>query len=227
MVNNEDINAKMRATGFHVLEVSDGCYDIDSIVTALLHARDSAQDKPTFVNVKTTIGLGSAVQGQAQAHGQPFGADDVAQMKIANGFDPHRHFVVAEDVRAFFADLPQRGGKVVQDWRDRVDGYCQEYPELGKEFLARTRGEMREDWPSLIPTSFPLEPTASRVSGGLVLNPLAKEINSFLVGTADLSPSVNMIWEGKVDFQSVSASLRVIISSVPSPTHLLQVSEPQ
>lgn len=208
MVNSgEDINAKMRATGFNVLEVADGCYDINAIVSALTQARSSTNNKPTFINIKTTIGLGSAVQGKAQAHGAPFGAEDVKKMKIANGFDPESHFVVDDQVRNFFGHLPERGEGLVKEWEGRVDRYCQEYPELGAEFRKRMKGEMAgdKDWEKLIPTSFPTEPTASRVSSGLVLNPIAKEIDSFMVGTADLSPSVNMIWDGKVDFQNVQS----------------------
>lgn len=68
MVNNEDINAKMRACGFDVLEVEDGCYDVENIIQALKQAKMS-KDKPTFINVQTTIGLGSAVAGRAAAHG--------------------------------------------------------------------------------------------------------------------------------------------------------------
>ncbi|KUI71450.1 Dihydroxyacetone synthase [Cytospora mali] len=203
MVNTEDINAKMRACGFEVLEVEDGCYDVDSIVRSLQQARNS-KDKPTFINIKTTIGLGSAVAGKAAAHGAPFGADDVKNMKKANGLDPEQHFVISDEVRAFFADLPQRGEAFVASWKDLVEGYCNAYPELGKEFQTRMRGELTRNWKDLIPQSHPTSPTASRASSGLVLNPIAKEINSFMVGTADLSPSVNMAWEGKVDFQHPS-----------------------
>lgn len=206
MVNSEDINAKMRACGFDVLEVADGCYDVDGIVRALEQARN-ARDKPTFINVKTTIGVGSAVAGKAAAHGAPFGVNDVRNMKMANRFDPEQHFVVGDEVRDFFADLPGRGEGFVAGWKGLVEEYYQEYPELGKEFQARVRGEMTKNWQDLIPQTFSTSDTASRVSSGLVLNPIAKEINSLMVGTADLSPSVNMIWDGKVDFQHVSPEI--------------------
>ncbi|PSR85780.1 Transketolase, thiamine diphosphate binding domain-domain-containing protein [Coniella lustricola] len=203
MVNNEDINAKMRACGFHVLEVSDGCYDIDGIAQALETARHSSE-KPYFINIKTTIGLGSAVAGKAASHGAPFGAEDVKAMKVANGFDPEKHFEIGAEVRDFFSELPERGKGFVTEWEEALRRYCGEFPELGEEFQARMRGEIRKDWRELVPKTFDTAPTASRVSGGKVINPLAKAINSFMVGTADLSPSVNMIWEGKVDFQPPS-----------------------
>lgn len=203
LVNNEDINAKMRACGFDILDVEDGCFDVNGIVQALAKAKQ-AKDKPTFINIKTTIGIGSAVAGKAASHGAPFGAEDVKNMKRANGFDPEKHFTIDSDVRNFFADLPERGEGFVQEWQQLLDGYCATFPELGQELQRRMRGEIAEDWKELVPKTFDTADTASRVSGGKVLNPLAKNINSFLVGTADLSPSVNMMWDGKVDFQPVS-----------------------
>lgn len=64
-------------------------------------------------------------------------------------------------------------------------------------------GRLPETWKDLIPSSFPSQPTATRKSSGLVFNPIAEKIKTFMVGTADLSPSVNMIWKDKVDFQHV------------------------
>ncbi|KAL1965272.1 hypothetical protein VTN77DRAFT_5874 [Rasamsonia byssochlamydoides] len=179
LTNTEDINAKTRACGWDVIEVEDGCFDIEGLVKALEQARAST-DKPTFINVKTVIGLGSQVAGTALAHGVAFGADDVAQQKKAYGFDPEESFVISDTL---------------------VDEYTVKYPDLGAEFRRRVRGELPSNWKDLIPASFPDKPTPSRASSGLVFNPITKEINSFLVGTADLSPSVNMTWPGKVDFQ--------------------------
>ncbi|KAG2413056.1 dihydroxyacetone synthase [Aspergillus terreus] len=200
LTNTEDINAKMRACGWDVIDVENGCYDVEGLVKALETAR-AATDKPTFINVRTVIGLGSNVAGQAAAHGAAFGAANVAQMKKENGFNPDEHFVIGDTVRQFFADLPARGEALVREWNELVKNYTAQYPELGAQFQQRVRGELPSNWKDLIPTSFPDKPTASRASSGLVFNPLAKDIDSFMVGTADLSPSVNMIWPGKVDFQ--------------------------
>ncbi|OJJ29737.1 hypothetical protein ASPWEDRAFT_55323 [Aspergillus wentii DTO 134E9] len=200
LTNTEDINAKMRASGWDVIDVEDGCYDIEGLVKALEQGR-AATEKPTFINVRTVIGLGSHVAGTATAHGAAFGVPNVADMKKANGFNPDEHFVVGETVREFFQDLPERGQSLVQNWKQLVDEYTVKYPELGNQFQQRVRGELPSNWKDLVPTSFPDKPTASRASSGLIFNPMAKDIPSFMVGTADLSPSVNMIWPGKVDFQ--------------------------
>lgn len=203
LTNTEDVNAKMRACGWDVIDVDDGCFDVEGLVGALEQARAS-QEKPTFINVRTVIGLDSSVAGTAVAHGAAFGTKSVAEMKTLYGFNPEEHFVIGDTVRQFFQDLPGRGEQWVQEWNELVNDYISKYPELGAEFRARVRGELPADWQKYIPTSFPEKPTASRAASGLVFNPIAKELKTFMVGTADLSPSVNMIWPDKVDFQHVS-----------------------
>ncbi|KAJ1330857.1 dihydroxyacetone synthase [Microdochium nivale] len=200
LTNTENVNDKMRASGWHVLEVEDGNYDIEGIVKALQTAKQS-RDKPTFINIKTTIGLGSKVAGTAPAHGAAFGADDVANMKKNEGFDPDEHFVLGDETRQFFSGLPERGQKWVEEYDELLAAYDKAHPELAARFAARRKGELPSDWKNLIPTSFPDKPTATRAANGLVLNPLAEKIDSFIVGTADLTPSVYMDWKGKVDFQ--------------------------
>lgn len=208
LTNTEDVNAKMTACGWDVIDIEDGCFDIEGLVEALHKAR-AATDKPTFINVRTIIGIGSAVAGDAVAHGAAFGGADVANMKKLYGFNPEEHFVVGEEVRKFFDDIPERGEEFVRSWEKKVQEYETEFPELGAEFRRRIAGRLPEGWKDLIPSkqSFPEKPTATRASSGLVFNPIAQACNSFMVGTADLSPSVNMIWKGKVDFQHVSDSL--------------------
>ncbi|KAF1989919.1 dihydroxyacetone synthase [Aulographum hederae CBS 113979] len=202
LANTEDVNAKMRACGWKVLEVADGNYDIEVIVATLVEARAST-DKPVFINIKTVIGIGSKVAGDAKAHGAAFGAEDVANIKKSSGMNPEEFFTVSDEVYNFFAEVRDRGREYEKEWSGLVEAYGKEYPDLANEFACRVRGEMPADWTKIIPKKedLPTAPTASRKSAGIVCNPLAAALGNFMVGTADLSPSVNMIWKGKVDFQ--------------------------
>ena len=202
---SEDVNAKMRACGWDVLEVEDGNYDVEAIVNALETAR-SNKDKPTFINVRTVIGVGSKVAGDAKAHGAAFGAEDVANIKQKFGMNPEEFYRVSDEVYDFFGDIKPRGIQIEEVWNKRLSEYANTYPEIYEEFKLRLQGKMTEDWRSIIPKKeeFPTTPTASRKSAGLVCNPLASKLQNMMIGTADLSPSVNMIWKGKVDFQHVS-----------------------
>ena len=202
LCNNEDVNTKMLACGWNVIDVDDGNYDIEGIVRALITAKNS-KEKPTFINVRTVIGIGSKVAGDAKSHGAALGAEDVANIKRMNGMDETKHFHVSDEVYGFFREAKPRGRQLEASWNNLVDAYGREYPELHEEFQLRVAGEFTNDWAKYIPAKadLPTSPTASRKSSGLVCNPLAQNLKNFMVGTADLSPSVNMIWKGKVDFQ--------------------------
>ncbi|KAJ5011498.1 Dihydroxyacetone synthase [Colletotrichum sp. SAR 10_99] len=203
LCNTEDVNTKTRACGWNVIEIEDGNWDVEAIVRAMDSARNSS-DKPTFINIHTVIGIGSAVAGNAKAHGAAYGPADVANIKKNFGMDPEQHFVVSDQVYNYFREAIPRGEQIEAEWNQLVEAYTREHPELAAEFKKRVAGEWTADWRKFIPAKedFPTTPTPSRKSAGLVCNPIAAGVNNLMVGTADLSPSVNMIWKGKVDFQN-------------------------
>ncbi|KAJ8605042.1 hypothetical protein MRB53_041554 [Persea americana] len=195
LTNTENINSKVRACGWEVIDVMDGVNDVEGIVAAMSKARDPNRTKPLFVNIRSIIGVGSAVAGQAQSHGAPLGVDNVATMKRAYGFDENEKFVVPEQVRKFYSDIPARGEQLVQEWHDLVAKYKQEYPELGEEFQGRVEGRLPSDWTKHIPSSFPAQDTPTRKSNNLVMKDILEQIKTFMVGTADLTPSVNLTYK--------------------------------
>ncbi|CAG8944278.1 unnamed protein product [Penicillium salamii] len=202
VANTEDINMKMRATGYNVVDVYNGDTDVAAVAVALIAARSS--DKPTFLNIRTVIGFGAHNAGTAEVHGAALGVDEVANLKRSYGLDPNQHFYIPGDVYDFFRDIPGRGKTHEANWEAVVAKHRIENPVLGAEFALRVAGKMSDDWSKLIPCKEeqPKSPTASRKSAGVVTNALAGNINSFLVGTADLTPSCNVAYKSKVDFQS-------------------------
>ncbi|KAF7555279.1 hypothetical protein G7Z17_g2289 [Cylindrodendrum hubeiense] len=202
VANSEDMNGKMRATGWNVIDILDGDSNIAAIVSALTQARTS--DKPTFINIRTTIGFGSAKAGDAKTHGAALGVDDVANLKKISGLNPDEHFAIPQDVYDFFSDVGPRGQQHEAQWAEKIQKYTQEYPEEAAEFQLRVEGKFPSDWAKYIPAkeNLPTEPTATRKSAGIVGNVLGENIKNFLIGTADLTPSCNVAYPNKVDFQS-------------------------
>lgn len=200
----EDMNAKMRATGWNVIDILDGHSNISSIVHALLAARSS--DKPTFINIRTVIGFGSGKAGTPATHGAALGLDDIVNIKKTFGLNPDEHYSLPSDVYKFFEDVAPRGKQLESEWAKSISAYERAHPELAAEFKLRVEGKMPQDWTKFIPKKkdFPKEPTATRKSAGLVGNPLCENMGNFLVGTADLTPSCNVAYSKKIDFQSVS-----------------------
>lgn len=182
VANSENINDKMRAVGFNVITVEDGTTDVESIVKALMGARAS-KDKPTFINIRTIIGFGSQIEGTAKTHGADLGVEDIAYVKRRFGLDPEKTFDVPAEVYDYFREAVPRGHQLEQDWNKLMLGYEQDHPQLAAEFRQRMRGEMLEEWTRMMPAleDLPTEPTPSRKSAGLVLNPLNAEIGTLMV----------------------------------------------
>lgn len=204
VANTEDMNAKMRATGFRVVDILDGHDNVGAIVQALLEAR--ASDKPTFINIRTVIGYGSSKAGDAKTHGAALGPEDIAGIKTSFGLDPAQTFHLPQEVYDFFADVAPRGKQLEAQWAATLGEYESRHPELAAEFKLRVQGKMPTDWTKLIPSKeeLPTSPVATRKSAGIVGNPLSEKLNNILIGTADLTPSCNVAYGNKVDFQSVS-----------------------
>ncbi|MCJ1311184.1 hypothetical protein MMC25_004855 [Agyrium rufum] len=142
---SEDINAKMSACGWKVLDVFDGVSDVESLVQALANARAN-HEQPTFVNVRTIIAFGSSHQGHARTHGDALATEDVMDMKRRFGMDPEEYFKIDTDVYEFFGVAASKGKQYEKDFKQRVDAHAQLYPQLAAEFQLRMEGKMIDNW---------------------------------------------------------------------------------
>lgn len=195
LTNTEDVNKKMEACGWEIIDVMDGVNDVEAIVAALDKGRDPKREKPLFINVRTIIGVGSAVAGQAVSHGAPLGSQNIVDMKKAYGWDTEKKYHIPEKVKDFYNEIPVRGDKYVEEWHQLVAKYKEAHPDLAKEFQARVEGRIPADWTKAIPKEFPTENTPTRKSNNYVMKESIQNINSFIVGTADLTPSVNLTYK--------------------------------
>lgn len=204
ITNSEDINRKFEAQNWHVLDVDDGCFDILGIKRSIEEAK-KISGKPVLINIRTVIGIGSNVENNAKAHGAAYGIEETKRIKKVNGFDPEKFVEVSDKVYDFFRSgnegSVERGMNFEREWKKRLQIYKEKYPELYEEVITRIHGKLPSGWKSSLPEEIFGE-NASRKSSGLTITPLAAKYPQFFVGTADLSPSVNLLWPNKIDFQN-------------------------
>ncbi|KAJ4299137.1 hypothetical protein N0V90_004381 [Kalmusia sp. IMI 367209] len=186
-INTEDINAKMRASGWHVLDIIDGSYDVDAIVSALTLAK-SLSGKPVFVNIRTVIGLGTKVAGTYKAHHGAFDKESVTLSKELAGQDPSVTHCVPEDALSYFRERKAHGLKLQQQWDDLVDRYSTMHGDLAKEFNALRNADYGNGWletlKNLDITQF--KGLATREVNGLLIEKLWKAYPALCGGGADL-----------------------------------------
>lgn len=202
LANSEDINQKIAASNWHIIEVENGSFDCGRLLEAFEEAK-AIKDKPVFINVQTVIGTDTHVAGKRKAHGTPLGPEEVKKLKVRYGFDPDLSFRITKDVYDFFEPVPTRGEKLYADWQRKVEQYIKQYPELGDQLQKRMDGKLDVDDAWVSNHNYPSTPMSGTMSAKLALHPTFLQSPSIMVGTADLGSSVKLEYEGRQDFQSV------------------------
>jgi len=201
----EDVAARFVAYGWNVLRVGDA-NDTDRIEQALSTFR-KAKGRPTFIVLDSHIGYGAPhKEDTAAAHGEPLGEEEVRLAKRFYGWPEDEKFYVPDGVYEHFAEgVGTRGASLRCEWKQLLDAYRAEYPELAIEIDMMQHRELPPGWDHNLPV-FPADAKgiAGREASGKVLNVLAQDIPWLLGGSADLGPSnkTTLNFAGAGDFQA-------------------------
>lgn len=196
----EDVAARFRAYGWHVIGPIDGM-NIDAVDAAIVEAKQ-VSDLPTLIVCRTTIGFGAPhKQGTAEAHGEPLGADELKAAKENLGWPTEPAFLIPGDVLEHFRESVERGQQLQSGWQGRFEVYQQAMPDQAAELLRIVRGDLPSGWEASIPVWTPDQgKVATRVAGGKVLNAIAKSVPELFGGSADLAPSTKTWLDGEGKF---------------------------
>lgn len=183
---SEDTAQRFRAYGWEVLKVEDG-NNLDEVRQALIAAKNNTA-QPTLIQVRTIIGFGSPRAGTSKAHGEPLGAEGVAETKQALGWN-YPPFTVPDEVKAHM-DATERGAKLEAEWNNLMDGYRAAHPDLAKELDGMIARELPANLNDVLP-SYEVggKGVATRSASGDAINALAKVVPGLMGGSADLSGS--------------------------------------
>ncbi len=200
----EDVAARYRAYGWQTLEVDwrKGGYKED--VTALYDAIREAQletDKPTLITLRTIIGWPSPEkQNTGKIHGSKLGAEELAGLKVALGFDPEKSFDVSPAVLEHTRKLVDRGAEQHSEWNKQFEAWKSKNPAAADLFTRLEAGQLPADLESALPVFEAGTEVATRAASGKVINALAAKLPELWGGSADLAESNNTTIEGGGSF---------------------------
>ncbi|MEF3084669.1 transketolase [Bacillus altitudinis] len=197
---SENVKNRFEAMNWEVLYVKDG-NNIDEVTAAIEKAKQST-DKPTLIEVKTTIGFGSPNRaGTSGVHGAPLGSEEAKLTKEAYSWTFEEDFHVPSEVYDHFKTaVKDAGQKKEAAWNELFEQYEKEYPELAAQLKLAIEGKLPENWDQEVPVYEAGSSLASRASSGEVLNGIAKQVPFFIGGSADLAGSNKTTIKDTSDF---------------------------
>ena len=207
----EDVAARYRAYGWHVLEVpalADGNVDLESLDKAMLAAK-AELTKPSLIRMHSTIAWPAPkLRGTAKSHGSALGDEEIAATKKELGLNPDEKFAMPADVFAHVRSVKVRGAALRKEWDGKFAQWQSDHPDraaLLKRLVAR---DLPTGWEASLPVFEAGKDVATRTASGHVINAIAKALPEFWGGSADLADSNMTTIEGGNSFLPASSDMK-------------------
>ena len=201
---SEDVAQRYQAYGWETIEVDwhQGGYheDVQALYDAIEKAKANTS-QPTLITLKTIIGWPSPTkQNTGKIHGSKLGAEELAGLKQALGFDPELSFQVSEAVLTHTRKLVDRGASSRSDWDQQFALWQEANPDAAKLFERISKSKLPANIADVLPEFTAGEELATRAASGKVLNAIAEVMPELWGGSADLAESNNTTIEGGGSF---------------------------
>ena len=207
---SEDVAARYVAYGWDVRTVdwrgatADGATYVEDIdaLNAAIEAGRAITDKPSLIVLRTIIAWPSPTkQNTGKSHGSALGADEIAGLKTALGFDPEVAFPVAPRVLTQARKVVARGKAAHKAWDRRYAAWRKAQPERAALLDRIVERGLPTDLAAALP-SWPADAKgiATRAASGKVLSALATVLPELWGGSADLAESNNTTMAGEPSF---------------------------
>jgi transketolase len=194
----DDTAARFEAYGWQVIRGVDG-HDAEQVRAAITEAQ-AETGKPTLVCCRTTIGFGAPTKaGKESAHGAPLGKDELAAARVALDW-PHAAFEIPAGISDGWRAGDAGNAREAQ-WNRLFDAYSDKYPELARELVRRSHGELPDDFHAAaqafidkLQAEGPV--VASRKASQMAIEAYAPHLPELIGGSADLAHSNLTLWSG-------------------------------
>lgn len=194
---NEDILKRFDAMGWHTDVVADGNNPI--LIDMAISKAKRRTDKPSFIQIKTTIGKDSLLQGTNKVHGSPLTKEDIRQLKDKLKLDNDLFSNISNLRREMANFIRIRVSHDKKTWDTKYNAYINTCSEETKRFLESLKEDKRYDITRLFKDKTFLDDELRKINGQ-VMNVIADNYPSFLGGSADVSSSTKTYLNNFTDF---------------------------
>lgn len=183
-VFDEDIAARFESMNWNVLFTSDSVEDINN---ALIKAKSA--DKPTLIEVITTIGKGSILAGSNKVHSGPLGEEEISKIKTSLGVRDIPFTISNEAVEEFRNYIKERNKDLIVDFDTKLETLESDELSLLKKLMDKDKSIKLTSLDYNKPDD---NEELLRISAKKVLNSYATISPLIIGGNADVSSSTKM-----------------------------------
>lgn len=189
---SDDVPGRFRSYGWSVVELGEIGDDLDALESALVAARDSRDERPKLLVLRTRVGTPSPDwTDRHEAHGNPFTAEHVTATKAVMGIPDEPFWAPADVVEACRRNSTRHEATRVE-WEKRLA-------------TSPRRDEWKRCWSvdsdavrAALPVFAAGDQIATRVAVQKVLDALIDTVPGLVAGAADLTGNTGAKLSGQV-----------------------------
>ncbi len=202
----DDAAKRFEAYGWHVDDIGESANDLDALEGAIRSAM-AIEDRPSLIVLRSHIGYPSPkFLDSPDAHGNPFGDDEIALTKDLLDLPPTETFHIADEVAEYYREAGRRGRSTREAWEKRVASW-----DGDREALDAVLSDTGEPgWADALPTWEVGEKVATRKASGACFAALTATVPGLIGGGADLTGNTGTQLKGEDVFSAETPGGRQI-----------------
>jgi transketolase len=206
---SDDVALRFSSYGWSVSNLGAIGDDLDALESALTAARDSNDDRPKLLILRTQVGFPSPDwTGKHEAHGNPFNAEHVTRTKQTMNI-PDEPFWAPMDVVAGCRESAKvHGAQQRLAWEARLEA-----SPLKQEWTAAWNGGL-SDWQEALPNFALGESIATRVAVQKVFDAVLPKQPGLVSGSADLTGNTGTKLSGQTPMSAENPQGRQVYYGV-------------
>jgi transketolase len=194
---DDDPVKRFEAYGWRVRNLGEMANDVDALEAAVREALEAPADgpdaRPTLLVLRSHIGWPSPkLTDTADAHGNPFGAEEIRVTKEILGLPPDETFWVPDEVRELYGKEIARGATEHAAWEERFAAWDGDKVA----WAAAQEGHGIPGWADDLPTFEAGKELATRRAFNQCLEATAAGLPGLVAGSADLTGNNGVLVKG-------------------------------
>lgn len=207
----ENVLDRFKAMNWHTERVGDSVSEIDN---AIMKAK-TIIDKPTIIEVRTTIGKDSPFENSNLIHGKVLSQEDITSIKEKLGIRDVLYTVTSDAINYMQSQINSRNANLVEDFNKT---YKKIYSDIKDEYKVELEkllsGDLSLDIKGLTLENLEELDIATRDVSSKILNDYIDENKLILGGSADLASSTKTYLKNFDNFTKDNSKGRNILFGV-------------